>query len=207
MSLDTYTNLKQEIIDWSHRDDLDLLIDTFIDLAETEMLTNRDDPLRVESMESSESFTTSTTVRTVALPTGYKEMRDVRLVYNDETYQPKYRNPNQLQIYSDVGTPGFYTVRDQVEFDRISDQAYTGTFYYYQEFTPLSSTNATNSVLTNYPSVYLYGSLWALFTHSMDTESADRYYSLFINAIRGANSASSFARTVAPVQTVEGMVV
>ena len=36
MSLDTYANLKLEIIDWSHRDDLDLKIDTFIEMAEQE---------------------------------------------------------------------------------------------------------------------------------------------------------------------------
>ena len=43
MSLDTYTNLKQEIIDWSHPGDIDLKVDRFIKMAEQDMFANPDE--------------------------------------------------------------------------------------------------------------------------------------------------------------------
>ena len=45
MAISNYTELKQAIIDWSHREDLDLMIDDFIALAEAEMLYNPTSPL------------------------------------------------------------------------------------------------------------------------------------------------------------------
>ena len=39
------------------------------------------------------------------------------------------------------------------------DQAYAAEVFYFQQLSPLSSTNTTNSVLTEAPDLYLFGAL------------------------------------------------
>jgi hypothetical protein len=206
MALDNYANLKAEIIDWSHRDDLDTRIDSFIDLAETEMLSNNIEPLRLRSGETLASFTTSTSTRFVALPTDYQSSRKLRIqIVNGESMSLRYRTPEQLNIKSSVGLPSFFTITDQIEFDRISDQAYSGEIQYYADFTALSTSNTTNSVLTNNPNVYLYGALWALRIFTEQPDSAANYYNMFISAIKGANLKDKMGRYgPAPEMRIEG---
>lgn len=207
MSLDTYANLKAEIIDWCHRDDMDLRIDTFIDMAEQHMYANPIETLQLRDGETLSAFTTNTTDRFVALPAGYQEMRKVRIqIVNGESVELRYRTPSQLNLLSVVGMPQFFTITDQVEMDRVSDQAYSGEFQCFTTFTPLSSSNTSNAVLTSFPTIYLYGALWALFKHVEDEQKAAEYYADFINAIQGANEFHRKGRYgPAPVMRVEGV--
>ena len=204
MSLDTYANLKQEIIDWSHRDDLDLKIDTFIDLAESEMFSNAIAPLKSRNEEARSSFTTSTSDRFVALPTGFQEARKVRIqITNGESVELEYRTPGSLNLKSGAGFPLFYTVTDKIELDRVSDQVYTGEIQYFKRFTALSTSNTTNAVLTNYPNIYLFGSLWALKKHTEMHQEAQVYYQQFITAIKGANKEQKRGIGPAPQMKVD----
>jgi hypothetical protein len=208
MSLDTYANLKLEIIDWSHRDDLDLKIDTFIDLAETEMFSNRIEPLRLTSSETraTASMDSTTPSRYLELPDGFVEMRKLRIqIENGESYEVFYRTPGQLNVKSSEGRPDFFTVTSQLEFDRNPDIAYSVEMQYMKKFTALSSSNTTNYILTNHPTIYLYGALWAVKKYSEEYNEAEYYYSLFINSIRGANKVANTKRYgPAPVMRVEG---
>jgi len=206
MSFADYDALKATIIDWSHRDDMDLKIDDFIDLAEAEMYANPDHPLEIREGETRSSFSTNITDRFVALPTGYKSMRKIRIqIVNGESVELRFRTPSQLNLISSTGMPLFYTVTDQIEFDRVSDQVYTGEIQHFQSFTALSSSNTSNTILTNHPNIYLFGALWALKTHTDMHEEAAGYYARFINAIKGANNDSKIGRYgPAPVMSMEG---
>lgn len=208
MSLDTYENLKVEIIEWSHRKDLNLKIDTFIDLAEAEMYANKTEPLQLRGQEVLEAFTMDsvTPSRFVALPTGFQSMRKIRVqIVNGESVELKFRTPSQLNILSTTGLPRFFTVTDQIELERVPDQDYAGEIQFYQDFTPLSSSVATNTVLTNHPNIYLFGALWALKLHAVEPESAAQYYQWFINAIQGANNKDKLGRYgPAPIMRTEG---
>ncbi len=206
MSLDTYENLKAEIIEWSGRDDMDEAIDTFIDMAETEMYANDFDVLQIRDGEVRAAFSTSITDRFAALPTGYQSQRKMRIqIENGESIELKFRTPAQLNILSAEGLPAFFTITDQIEFNRISDQVYTGEIQYFQDFTPLSDSNATNAVLTRFPNIYLFGALWALKLKAEQPISAAEYYQRFIGAIKGANNKDKLGRYgVAPVMRVEG---
>ena len=162
MALDTFANLKQEIIQFSHRTDLDLKIDTFIRMAEVEMFANPEEILQIRSQETLDTSAT-TTSRLIALPTGYQSMRSMRLTINSNTSNLRYSAPEQMRRVDSSGLPQFYTVTDQIEFDRTPDAAYTIEFQYYAIPTALSTSNTTNIELTNHPNIYLYGALWALF--------------------------------------------
>ncbi len=186
MSLDTYDNLKLEIIDWS-RPDIALRVDTFIDLAEVEMFSNPTKTLKVRSGETLATGTASTSSRFLALPSGFLEMRRIRIDTDTGFLPLTYRTPEQLTSIDGPARPRFFTVTDQIEFDTVPDEAYTIEFQYLAEFTPLSSSNQTNPVLTNDPNVYLFGALKEVFAWAKDTENQVKYEVKFINAIRGAN--------------------
>lgn len=187
MALDTFDNLKLEIIDWSHRGDIDLKVDTFIQLAEVEMFSNPTKTLKVRSGETSATDAASTSSRFLSLPSGFLEMRRMRIDTVTGFLPLTYRTPEQLRSTDGPARPRFFTVTDQIEFDTIPDEAYIVDFQYLAEFTPLSSSNQSNPVLTLDPNIYLYGALKQVFLYVVDAEEAVKYDALFIAAIRGAN--------------------
>jgi len=216
VALTSYEGLKREIVNLSHRDDIELgetltspingLAATFIDIAESEMLANQTEILKLRGEEARATDTLSTSSRYLALPTGYKAMRRVRLeLSGDRSSDVKYRAPEQLTILSTTGIPRFFTVTSEIEFDRLPDSAYSVELQYYADILPLSTTNATNDVLTNYPNVYLFGAMWALKNWADEQGESDRYYGMFMRAIKGANKKSRKGRYgPAPIMRIKG---
>lgn len=188
MALNNYANLKASVEVWSKREDVKDLIDDFITLCETEIYSNAIEPLRIRAMNQLETSATSTSLRDQALPTGFLETRKIDLTVGDERYDIKYVTPTYQAIRSGTGTPGNYTITDQIEYDIIPDQAYVTNHAYYGKLTGLSSSNTTNAILTSYPNVYLYGCLMVLYQWAENTEEYTKYQNLFIEAISGANS-------------------
>lgn len=78
MGLATYDDLKQSIINWSHRDDVDLLMDDFIVLVEIEMFNNQVENLEVKGQETTDD-SLMTTSRIIPLPSNYQVSRSVRI--------------------------------------------------------------------------------------------------------------------------------
>lgn len=191
MALDNYANLKTSIINWSHRDDVSGLIDDFIDLCETTMYTGQDAQIRVRSMLATETSAMSASVQYQALPTNYLEEKRFDVTVGGERYTIDFRTSEQMQLRSGTGKPKYYTITSQIEYDIQPDEAYVTNIIHYAKLTALDSTNTTNSILTDYPNVYLYGCLWALFQWDNDEEEEQKYYIKFINAIKGANASDS----------------
>jgi len=213
MSIDTYANLKTEIIDWCHRDDLDARIDTFIDICESNIFAPGKDPrgmdvqpLQMLSADTESTITTSTSDRFATLPTGYQNARKLRIqISNGESYEIFYRTPAQMSILSATGMPRLFTITSQIEFDRISDQVYTGYLQGIINFTALSSSNTTNAVLTAHPTIYLHGTLAALYQFTEELDKWAMHYQAFCDAMRGANRKANVGRYgPAPRIRVEG---
>ena len=211
MPFSNYQQLQTAIIQQSHRGDISTKVPDFIQLAEQEMLANPVEPLSVRDFETSLSVDTGTSDRFLALPTGYLKFR--RILIDDKSTDPvqfevKYRTPEVLNISNRSGMPEFFTVTNQIEFNRIPDSVYNVDFQYYAEFTPLSDANPTNSVLTEFPSIYLHGAMWALKQYTVEFDEAQYYYGQFINSIRGANLKDEQGRYgPAPVLRTEGVIV
>lgn len=208
MPLDTYANLKSAIGSWSHRTDVTTLIDDFIDLCEVEMYAPSLDGhkgLRLRAMESRDETTTGTTDQYHALPANFVEMRRLEIITNTGNWDVKFRTPSQLVYQIAAGRPKYFTVTTQLEFDRVPDQAYEFEMQYYKTLTALSSANTSNAVLTNYPTIYLYGSLWALNVWAENDAMEDRYYKKFMEAIEAANLKDQAGRYgPSPVMTFDG---
>ena len=198
MALDTFDNLKAKIIDQSHRNDLtpDRLSD-FIQQAEQEFYSNSVEPLQIRDIEQTSSQDTAADSNVLALPTGYKSMRSI-LIDDKSTdaqqYELTYRTPETMPRSSASGTPVFFTVTDQIEFDRPCDAVYNVEIKYFGKLTALSDAATTNDILTNYPNMYLFGALWALHQWAVMPDLAEYYYGKFINSIRGANNADALGR-------------
>ena len=165
MALDTYDNLKTEIADWLDRDDLTDRIDTFIDLAEANHVSD----IRIEALQvHNTAFAIADGARTVAMPSDYGSLRSLRIkipsVTSGRRYYPDldFVTPDELadRSINDEFRPTAYTVfASTIEFDTEPDQAYTGELLYYKKATALSASNASNEVLANVPGAYLFGAL------------------------------------------------
>ena len=202
-----YDELQKQIVDWSHRGDLGTKIPDFIMLAENAMYSNDQEVLTVRSMET---ITTSlTTGQYVDLPDGFESARSVRLITGDNGGYLKSQAPEQMRKEVSGGRPNFYSIiGNKIQFDRTPDAEYTLEIQYYKKATALSSVNLTNEILTNHPSIYLFGALAALFSYSLDTEQQIKYTQMFISAIKGANKADKKGRYgPAPSMSIQGMVV
>lgn len=205
MALSNYAELKQSIINWSHRDDIDLLVDDFISLGETEIYQNGEEPLRVRSMETRATALADTASRYLALPDGYIQMRRLRLEINSNSNDVKYQTPEEMRIIQGGGLPTFFTVTSQVEFNKTPDAAYTVEMQYHKKLTLLDSGNTTNAILTQYPTIYLFSALWALFEYTEEEQLAQKYYIRMINAIKGANKQDRKGRYGSvPAARIEG---
>ena len=142
MALDTYSNLKASVQDWSHRNDVASRLDDFILLAEQEMFNNRVEPLIVREQEFRSTADTTITSRFLALPDGFNRMR--RLLIDDKTtdsdqFELRFYTPEVLPISSRTGTPSAFTVTSQLEFDRVPDAVYNIEMQYFGTPTPLSA--------------------------------------------------------------------
>lgn len=203
MAISTFLELKDSVIAWSHRNDLDLLIPDFIRLAEVDMFKNNraHESLQTRAMEQ---IATATMAAAVALPEGFKQMRNLR--YTDSQGGDLIaKTPDTMRRRSGTGRPSFFSVTTEIQFDVTPDQGYQIEMSYFRIPDPLTETNTTNFILTNNPDIYLYGTLWALYTHSIDTEQRDNYYNLFSQAIDGGNQEAQEGRFgAAPFASIEG---
>lgn len=205
MAIATFSDLKKQIINWSHRDDLGTLIDDFIMLAEKDMFKQNDshEALDIRSIELTSTADVST--KEFALPPSYTSTRGIRLIVNSDNGTIRFKTPDAMINRSGTGRPSFFTVTNQFEFDVTPDQTYTVEVKYFAKPAPLSTTDTVNSVLTDHPDIYLFGSLSMLFAHSGDDENAAKYYGLFSQAIDGANQESKQGRYgPSPAARIEG---
>jgi hypothetical protein len=185
MSLDTYDNLKKEIIDWSHRNDVDLKIDTFIRIAETEMFANPVEVLRVRGQEIRSRAVTNG--QYLALPDDFQSVRAIRFLTNEDFGEMRFRAPEQMVYQPSTGRPNFFTIGAEIEFDRVPDSNYDIEIHYYATPAPLTAANQTNEVLSSSPNIYLYGALWALYGYANDQIEQQKYGDMFLASIKGAN--------------------
>lgn len=159
MALNTYTALKAAIANWLNRSDLtDEIANDFIVLTEADFNSK----LRVRKMIAQSNITID--AETVSLPTGFLQIRNFYISSGGTKYPLKYVTPSQMDSIrgtSTTGLPEAYTILgDELRFAPRPDSTYTGVMNYYKKFDALSSSNTTNYILTDHPSIYLYGALY-----------------------------------------------
>lgn len=205
MSLASYDDLVSSIIKWSHRKDILDLIPDFIALAEYEMFNNAQTQLMIRETEF--ISIAAADARYLALPPNFEKARSVQLETSNGYCDVKFKAPEQLNRKITTGQPRFFTVvGTELEFDRVPDSSYTIQIQYYKKPDPITEDNQTNSVITGYSNIYLYGVLHQVFLWSEDAEEAIKYAGKFQDAIKGANKADKKARFgPAPSMSIQGV--
>jgi hypothetical protein len=181
MALTTYTELKSSLADWLNRSDLTSVIPDFISLAEAQM----ERQLRTRQMivRATASFAAAAEYGTV--PDDFLEVKSIKLDTNPVTSLTFQTIDAMDQLsnttYLSSGKPLYFTVvGNQFRLLPIPDGAYTADLVYYAKLTKLSSTVATNWLLTQAPDVYLYGALLQAAPYLQDDARISVWSSLYL---------------------------
>jgi len=182
MAITNYTQLKSTIADFLNRDDLTAVIPTFISLAESRI--NRE--VRHWRMENRAVATLNN--QYVALPPRW--IAPIRLTLTDSpTYELEAVSQAQMlsrrsQAADEAGRPQYYALtQGELEFFPTPNENYTLEMTYYEALNALSDSNADNWLLTNYPDVYLYGSLIHSAPYLSDDARAQIWAALYQSSI------------------------
>ncbi len=160
MALANYTELQASLANWLNRSDLTSEIsEDFIVLTEKDFNSK----LRIRKMnETNSSFTIDSETET--LPTGFLQVRDFYILEGGTKHSLEYITPaqmDQIRGSSTTGMPKTFTILgDNFRFAPIPSSSYTAVINYYKEFDALSDSNTSNYILSNHPSIYLYGALY-----------------------------------------------
>ena len=185
MALDTYDNLVLSVADWMHRTNLIGVIPDCIALAEARIKGLL--KLRLQSLSATLPTVIGTAYAT--LPADLLHVRSLSV----PNVRPSvtYVSPDQFSAdFADQrsGSPYSYTIiGDRVYFGPVPDAAYSMALVYEAKFLPLGPAQQTNSLLTNWPNIYLWGALKEAANYSRNMDLESKMDADFLNAIAQAN--------------------
>lgn len=190
MAINTYGTLKAAIASWLERSDLTAVIPDFITMGESQInldLKCRDNEKRITASVSTEYFD---------IPTNFIEMRNMQL-NTDPIQHLNYVSPEQMDQYqpnSTTGQPKVYSIHGkEFQIKPIPDSAYTVEMTYWHRLTGMAADSDSNTVLTNYPSLYLYASLISAEGYT-DSENIKKWMALYDRIIKKINSTDRIGR-------------
>lgn len=178
MAISNYGQLKTAVATWLDRADLAAVVADFITLAETRIYLTHPAPLRVRAMESNVSAGT--------LPTGFLRVRAATESYGGSVRELRYLAPEQ---YAQHTAGPWYSI---VGGALVTTSTGTATFTVYTRLPSMSVDGDTNWLLTNAPSVYLWGALMEAAIFNKDDAALAKYAPLFDQAIRAVNAADGY---------------
>jgi hypothetical protein len=189
----TYQQLKDQIINFVNKPDIDQTVDTFIDLTEAE-LSRR---LRHWRMERRSTAILSS--QYVPLPSDFIE--PVRLsITSGDTYVLEAESQAQLidrraEAGNTTGLPRYYAIIDgTIEVFPTPSSDYTLEIVYVSKIQALTSSNTSNWVLEYFPDAYLYGSLMHTAPFLEEDQRLTVWSSLFEKAVESINQENANAK-------------
>lgn len=166
MTIANYGELKSAVQSWHARGDTEPASIYGLVTAE---LNNR---LRLRVMET--ETTLSATAEDVALPSDFLS---VVHVYIDQDRRVPLAGVTEFaknEIYRSSGEPREYTIiNGYLSLNPIPDGTYSLNLRYIAKLDDFSADSDTNTVLTTYPQIYLYGALQHVALWSQDIEAAN----------------------------------
>jgi len=199
MSITTYAELVTALDGsdgYLHKTNVTTKIADFIKIAESGI--NRS--LRLLQQEAEATLTATVSSRTMAVPTRFGSPLQLWLT----TYEPRteltFRSPVDLPVTTWNSQSDYYTVDGQtIATENPADQAYTYTLRYLSAFD--LQTTLTNTVLTNYPDVYVYGACLASIPWTRDKAQFELWSGLYEKAIKEAQNDTTKTRGRALLRT------
>jgi hypothetical protein len=199
MSIGTYAQLQAAIGSWTHRADLSSQYANFISLTEARLTR----VLQAREPEVEEELTATVGSRYIALPSGFKRPIALWLTTETPRLPMTLRRPEQIEFAGETGSPLAWAIDGaNIALDVLAASAYTFDFRYQQAFA-LSDENTTNYVLTEYPDVYLWGSLVEAARYTKNQKDLATFEASFQKALKEAADLESDVRD-APLLTEFG---
>ena len=196
MSLDgTYTGLLASIASWMDRDDLAAIIPDFVTLFESN--ANTEGAIRTQFNRTSVSLPTVANQNYVTMPTDFMGADTMLLTKSGGGLEPLTPFAGAFAMYTAypnaVAAPGqphgFINLVGKLELAPTPDAIYANTLYYYQKIPPLI-TNTNNWLLTNFPQIYLFGSLVAAEAFMGGDPAISKWGNLYDNAVQKLEGAT-----------------
>ncbi len=185
----SYTELKAQVKAYSHRTDLDPLMDTFTALAES--VINKD--LRVIELEKVTPI--AYTQQYNDLPADYLLIRSIEIIGNQgQKTTINSVTPEQLDSYQNSLVSAFCIQGGKVEISPIPDATnpLIGELVYYAK-TPSIADNQTTIIQDNYPMVYLSALMTQVYLYTQDEE-IQKWASIYDDQVKQANKTSDEGR-------------
>ena len=189
----TYQELKDQIINFVNKPDIDQTVDTFIDLTEAEMSR------RLRHWRMERRSTAILNSQYVPLPSDFIE--PVRLsITSGDTYVLEAESQAQLidrraEAGNTTGLPRYYAIIDgTIEVFPTPSSDYTLEMVYVSKVQALTSSNTTNWVLDYFPDAYLYGSLMHTAPFLEEDQRLTVWSSLFEKAVESINQENANAK-------------
>jgi hypothetical protein len=188
MALTTYTELKTSIGDWLNRSDLTTAIPDFISLAEAQV----ERTLRTRQMivRANASFD----AQYGAVPSDFLEVKSLKLTSTNPQTPLSFLSidalDNEMTKHTASGKPKFFgVVGGQFRIVPTPDSNYTTELTYYAKLTKLSSSVASNWLLSSSPDIYLYGSLLQAAPYLQDDARIQTWATLYERALNDLQTA------------------
>jgi len=195
----SYSQLQADVKAYSHRTDLDPLMDTFVGFAEA--IINKE--LRVSEMEVIAA--TSYTAAFNDLPADFVEFRGFNVNANGLKSPVTFVTPDQIVGYQSADGYRNATIAaalhgGQIEIRPEPDliTPLTGEISYYAKV-PSLVTNATNDVLDAYPMMYLAAMMVQVNVYLQDDAQLNVWDATFNAQLQQANKTSDDGRLHNPV--------
>jgi len=193
MTIATYDELKSSVADFLNRDDLTSAIPSFIRLAESRI----DRELRHWRMEKRSTAQLDTQYS--AIPADFLQPIRLQITDGPTSEVAPISTAQMLQLRGDrndrVGRPTNYALTaGGIELYPTPDITYNASLVYYGRVPALSSTNATNWLLTEAPDAYLYGALVHSAPYLKDDARIQVWEALFALSLNALNTSSSDAK-------------
>lgn len=187
----TYSGLQTSLRNWLNRSDLNALVPDFIALAEEEI--NRS--LRVRQMEVSLAET-DIADNIITVPTGTVGVKTL-WISGYETTPLAAQSFEYVKSHGSTGVPTHYAWQGDTFYFN-GEGTVLGVLY--QHIPALSDDNTTNWVLSDAPSLYLFGALREAFDYLRDDTERDRWAARFqqvLDRVNGANTRDQFSGPLA----------
>ena len=203
MAITTYAQLQAAVASWLDRSDLTDQIPDFIALAEADINAVFD----LRSVEQDATLTATAGVRTIALPTGFRDALNLWPIGTSGRLDPlRFVLPELLVTTTSNGVPRAWCVDgSNVAFDCPSDGTYTTYTLRYRGAVALSDSVTTNLVLTNYPNVYLFGAMKEASPFLRDPEAMAIWEGKYSDAITKAKAKESRNKALVTLNTEPGI--
>lgn len=171
MSIGNYDELKTAVQDFAHRSDLSTVVASLIMRGEAAL--NR--KLRLLPQEQRTPLTATQGSKFVELPAGFLEA--ITLHVNNGSLTRLNPVANDViamdSIESAIGSPSYYRIGSQIEFDVAADHAYTLKLHWYKRWDIEADT--TNWLLMHHPDLYMDAALAEVGLYTLNADMAAMY--------------------------------